>query len=231
MGNFQYIADRLPPTGREQSPKKQEQSPKSTLLRQYLFAAESLAMGYAFGQNTVLSLISIHLPLALRSPRVIAAIVACVAAAAGIATYALTRRKPTPEEVERERRDLLARSGRITDGTIMDTMITEARNSSVGAPDVSAPDVNVPDLGVAEMPLPGGNSVPTPQIIVYNYRIAGVTYECAQDVTTLAEYVHGIRTDLPIQVRYLPQNPANSIVVAESWSGLRLGYSHPHHAD
>lgn len=174
----------------------------------------------------MLSLISIHLPLVLRSPRVIAAIVAGVATAAGITIYALTRRKPTPEEVERERRDLLARSGRITDGTIMDTMITEARNSSVSAPDVSAPD-----LGVAEMPLPGGNSVPTPQIIVYNYRIAGVTYECAQDVTALAEYVHGIRTDLPIQVRYLPQNPANSIVVAESWSGLRLGSSRPNQAD
>ncbi len=72
---------------------------------------------------------------------------------------------------------------------------------------------------------------PTPQIIVYNYRIAGVTYECAQDVTALAEYVHGIRTDLPIQVRYLPQNPANSIVVAESWSGLRLSSSHPYQAD
>ena len=56
---------------------------------------------------------------------------------------------------------------------------------------------------------------------MYNYRIAGVTYECAQDVTTLAEYVHGIRTDLPMQVRYVPQNPANSIIVAETWSGLR----------
>jgi hypothetical protein len=209
MGNFQYIADCLPPTGREQSP-------KSTLLRQYLFPAESLAMGYAFGQNTVLSLISIHLPLALRSPRVIAAIVAGVAAAAGIATYALTRRKPTPEEIERERRDLLARSGRITDGTIMDTMITEARNSNASVPEMST---------LAD------NPILTPQIIVYNYRIAGVTYECAQDVTALAEYVHGIRTDLPIQVRYLPQNPANSIVVAESWSGLRLGSSHPHPTD
>jgi hypothetical protein len=50
-------------------------------------------------------------------------------------------------------------------------------------------------------------------------------------VTTLAEYVHGIRTDLPIQVRYLPQNPANSIIVAESWSGLRLSSSHPYQAD
>jgi hypothetical protein len=160
----------------------------------------------------VLSLTPIHLPLLLRSPRVVTAISAGVAIAIGVTTYLLTRRKPTAEEVERERRELLARSGRITDGTIMDTMIMEARNASETSTQVD-------------------HSIPTPQIIVYNYRIAGVTYECAQDVTALAEHVHGIRTDLPVQVRYLPQNPANSIVVAESWSGLRLSASHPYQAD
>jgi hypothetical protein len=128
----------------------------------------------------------------------------------------MTRCKPTAEELERQRRELLARSGRITDGTIMDTMITEARTAAVSVPEM-APQANT--------------MAPTPQIIVYNYRIAGVTYECAQDVTTLAEYVHGIRTDLPVQVRYLPQNPANSIIVAESWSGLRLNSSRPYQAD
>lgn len=164
----------------------------------------------------MLSLIPIPLPHSLRSPQVVTAIVVGAATLIGVATYVFTRRKPTPEEIERERRELLARSGRITDGTIMDTMITEARSASLNAPEASTP-VDSP--------------IPTPQIIVYNYRIAGVTYECAQDVTTLAEYVHGIRTDLPVQVRYLPQNPANSIVVAESWSGLRLSSSHPYQAD
>ena len=160
----------------------------------------------------MLSLTPIHLPLLLRSPRVVTVIGAGVAIAISVTTYLLTRRKPTAEEIERERRELLARSGRITDGTIMDTMITEARNAS-------------------EISTQADRSIPTPQIIVYNYRIAGVTYECAQDVTALAEHVHGIRTDLPVQVRYLPQNPANSIVVAESWSGLRLSASHPYQAD
>jgi len=171
-------------------------------------------MDYAFLQKTVLSLNPIHLSLSLHSPRVIAAISVGVVAVAGAVTYALTRRRPTAEEIERERRELLARSGRITDGTIMDTMIMEARNASISVPE-SMPD----------------HSVSTPNIIVYNYRIAGVTYECAQDVTALAEYVHGIRTDLPIQVRYAPHNPANSIVVAESWSGLRLSSSNPYQAD
>jgi hypothetical protein len=159
----------------------------------------------------VLLLTPTHLPLFFRSPRFIAAICAGVAATAGIVTYILTRRKPTAEELERERRDLLARSGRITDGTIMDTMVMEARTADAKA------------LETAVQPEGSGA---TPDIIVYNYRIAGVTYECAQDVTMLAEFVHGIRTDLPIQVRYAPHNPANSIVVAESWSGLRLSSAH-----
>jgi hypothetical protein len=92
----------------------------------------------------------------------------------------------------------------------MDTMVTEVRNGGLDA---------------ADMSVPAGSSAPTPQIILYNYRIAGVTYECAQDVTALAEYVSGVRADLPVQVRYAPHNPANSIVVAESWSGLRLSSS------
>jgi hypothetical protein len=119
-------------------------------------------------------------------------------AAAAVAGYLLTRKKPTPEEIERVRRDFLATMGRITDGTITD------------AP--ASPD----------------DPTHTPHILIYDYRIAGVTYECAQDVTALADHVRDIRTDLPIQVRYDLHNPANSIVVAESWSGLRLTAHHPH---
>jgi hypothetical protein len=179
------------------------------LLTQYLLTANWLAMVYAFGQSPVFLLNPIHLPHSLRSPRVIFAIGATAAAAIGAASYVLTRRKPTAEEIERERRDLLARIGRITDGTIMDTMIAEVHG--VDSDDVEASEQT--------------DGVLTPHMIVYNYRIAGVTYECAQDVTTLAEFVHGIRTDLPIQVRYEPQNPANSIVVAETWNGLRFSSS------
>lgn len=119
------------------------------------------------------------------------------AAVAGIAWYALRRPKPSAEEIERERRELLASTGRITDGSITD------------------------------VPLHQDGPKAEPLIIVYNYRIAGVTYECAQDVTLLAEHVRDVRADLPIQVRYDLHNPANSIVVAESWSGLRLS-PHPH---
>jgi hypothetical protein len=173
-------------------------------------------MGYSLQQMDMLLLIPGHLPLSLRSPRVVTGVGFGVAVGVGVVAYLLSRRKPTAEEIERERRELLASSGRITDGTIMDTMITEARTGDTRAePESVAVD----------------DSVPAPQIIVYNYRIAGVTYECAQDVSALADRVLGIRTDLPIQVRYSPRNPANSIVVAESWSGLRLSSSNPYQAD
>ncbi len=142
-----------------------------------------------------------HLPLALRTPRAIAAISVGAATLIGLAWYIIRRPRPTPEEIERARRDLLATMGRITDGTITD------------AP--AAPD----------------DPTHTPRLLMYDYRIAGVTYECAQDVTTLADHVRDIRTDLPIQVRYDLHNPANSIVVSESWSGLRLTAHHPHKSE
>jgi hypothetical protein len=60
----------------------------------------------------------------------------------------------------------------------------------------------------------------TPQTIIYKYRIAGVTYECSQDVSTLGSLVQNLRLDYPVQVRYSRDNPADSIVVAETWNGL-----------
>jgi hypothetical protein len=60
----------------------------------------------------------------------------------------------------------------------------------------------------------------TPRTIIYKYRIAGVTYECSQDVTALGNLVQNLRLEFPVQVRYSRENPADSIVVAETWNGL-----------
>jgi hypothetical protein len=60
----------------------------------------------------------------------------------------------------------------------------------------------------------------TPQVIIYSYRIAGVTYECSQDVSALGPLLANLRLDYPVQVRYSRHNPADSIVVAETWNGL-----------
>jgi len=47
-------------------------------------------------------------------------------ATAALVTYLLRRRHKTPEEVERERRALISKIGRITDGTVID--INEMEN-------------------------------------------------------------------------------------------------------
>jgi Protein of unknown function (DUF3592) len=60
-------------------------------------------------------------------------------------------------------------------------------------------------------------------MLLYQYDVAGVSYECSQDVTYLRPMInlHSCRLGLPTSVRYDPQNPGNSIVVSEGWMGLR----------
>ena len=59
-----------------------------------------------------------------------------------------------------------------------------------------------------------------PRAVIYQYRIGGVTYERAQDVSTLVSLIGDLRPDYPVQVRYNRANPADSIVVSETWNGL-----------
>ena len=60
-----------------------------------------------------------------------------------------------------------------------------------------------------------------PAVVFYTYRVAGVRYECSQHIQALPLHAPGVlRVDAPIQVRYLPNNPGNSIVLAETWNGL-----------
>lgn len=59
--------------------------------------------------------------------------------------------------------------------------------------------------------------------IFYEYSVRGVLYTASQDVTELREQ---IPTELerligPVSLKYAPQNPANSIILCEDWSGLR----------
>lgn len=71
----------------------------------------------------------------------------------------------------------------------------------------------------------GGDDGRTLTFVLFNYRIGGVDYECSQDITNMTETVdaRSIQLGLPCSVRYQPGNPQNSIVVAERWSGLRVG--------
>jgi hypothetical protein len=120
---------------------------------------------------------------------------AVVAVSAGLALGAWVRsRRKTPDQLEQERRLRISEIGRITDGTVIDV------NELTSAP------------GSPEM-----------QLLVYQYDVAGVSYEASQDVTSLRHRVdlHSCRAGLMTSIKYDPANPGNSIVIAENWNGLR----------
>jgi hypothetical protein len=59
-------------------------------------------------------------------------------------------------------------------------------------------------------------------LIFYSYEVRGVEYTASQDVGRLLEFLPAeLPVSTPVMMRYDPRNPANSIVVAEQWSGLR----------
>ena len=62
--------------------------------------------------------------------------------------------------------------------------------------------------------------------IFYEYFVAGLTYTASQDISQLRELIPADSHRLigrPASLKYSSQNPANSILVCEEWSGLRLG--------
>ncbi|MGO9402102.1 MAG: DUF3592 domain-containing protein [Terriglobales bacterium] len=111
-----------------------------------------------------------------------------------VVSYALLRRKSkTADDVERARRTWLNTVGRITDGTVIDVQEITTK-------------VNRPAT-----------------MLIYQYDVAGVSYEASQDVTYLRQWInlHSCRLGLPTSVKYDSRNPGNSMVIAEGWMGLR----------
>jgi hypothetical protein len=119
-----------------------------------------------------------------------------IGASAALLGYAvLSRRsKKSPEQLEYERRTELTQGGRIIDGNIID--VHELEDDVTGRQLI---------------------------LLVYSYDVAGVTYEASQDVTHLRQFIdlYSCRLGLPASVRYDPHNPGDSIVISETWSGLR----------
>ena len=58
--------------------------------------------------------------------------------------------------------------------------------------------------------------------ILYLYEVRGVTYTASQDISALREQLApGFESAIGgVGVRYDPNNPANSIILSESWTGL-----------
>jgi hypothetical protein len=62
--------------------------------------------------------------------------------------------------------------------------------------------------------------------IFYEYSVRGITYTASQDISKLRELIPGDPQRLvgrPASLKYSSQNPANSILLCEEWSGLRVG--------
>lgn len=120
---------------------------------------------------------------------------ASIAVLGGLVAWVLLRNRPTEEELERQRRKFLVQSGRLVDGMLLD---------------------------ICEMNSDDGRAL---TLLLFNYRIGGVDYECSQDITAMGAVIDAaqVRAGFPCSVRYQPGNPQNSIVIAEDWSGLRAG--------
>ena len=59
-------------------------------------------------------------------------------------------------------------------------------------------------------------------LLFYSYGVRGVEYTASQDVSMLKQQMPpDFSTIDAVSVKYDPKNPANSIVLAEQWSGLR----------
>jgi hypothetical protein len=149
------------------------------------------------------------MPLQLAKLSEIAAGAALIVGAAAFGAWLVFRRRPTPEELEQARRLFLTQSGRLVDGNLLE---------------------------VCEVPGDDGRPL---TMLIYDYVIGGVDYQCAQDITNMGATVNPeqVRAGFPCSVRYQPGNPQNSIVVAEKWSGLRVkipqfpAYEEPARAD
>ncbi|MGB6944362.1 MAG: hypothetical protein WBE37_18315 [Bryobacteraceae bacterium] len=66
----------------------------------------------------------------------------------------------------------------------------------------------------------------TEDAIIYEYSVGGLTYTASQDISQLRELIPADSHRLigrPASLKYTSQNPANSILLCEEWSGLRAG--------
>jgi hypothetical protein len=108
----------------------------------------------------------------------------------GIA-WLILHKRPTPREMERERRLSIHTGGKIGNGQIIDVVNAGSESETAS--------------------------------IIYSYSVAGVLYTATQDVTDLQDKLPADRMSLvgAVSIKFIPRNPANSIVLCEEWTGLR----------
>lgn len=112
--------------------------------------------------------------------------------------------------MERRRREYLSRVGRIVEGEILEILESPAEPSGQPGKKRKAKRAQASN----------GNGKRS--LVCYTYAISGVTYETAQDVTGFEERacLKQLIMGQPASVKYDPQSPGNSMLIAEDWSGL-----------
>lgn len=115
------------------------------------------------------------------------------------------RRPSDPDDTERKRRSYVNQIGRIVEGHVVQ-LIEEPMATPDG--EGASPAASLPKNGR--------------KLVCYSYSISGVSYETAQDLTGLENRVPFDRlvAGQPASVKYDPAHPANSILLADDWSGL-----------
>jgi len=69
----------------------------------------------------------------------------------------------------------------------------------------------------------------TESLLYYSYSVHGVEYNASQDIAALRDLLPAEPGRLVgmANLKYSPKNPANSILICEDWSGLRVKGSPP----
>ena len=123
---------------------------------------------------------------------VLYAVIALATVGLSLGAWLLLKASPiSPEEREQRRRMHVSRVGRGTEARILEILGETDKEDSIS-------------------------------LISYRYEVRGVEYEAHQDVRFYQVHIDlsQVAAGQPASVKYDPQNHANSIVLAEDWSGL-----------
>ena len=121
-------------------------------------------------------------------------VVVAIAIAAVVFLTGKWRSENDPDEKERQRRVEVNRNGRITSGEVVDIIDEELAPNGARR-----------------------------RFLHYRYSVGAVDFAACQDVTLISERIGDDPRGIvgAVAVKYHNKNPYNSIIVCESWSGLR----------
>ncbi len=142
--------------------------------------------------------------------RVWVAIGAGGAAVAAVWLSGLFKKPADQDAEEQKRRSHINQIGRIAEGQILEILDVPLAQVEAAAPALFKRTAkNVSGDGLRK-------------VVCYSYSISGVSYETAQDITTLEARANNqhLVPGRPASIKYDPSNPGDSILLTDDWSGL-----------